>query len=319
MDNRIFVKFGTLKFKKNDMVHAKLKKMLEMLIMLGNKYGRTKKGMASHFEISQKTVGRYFETFREAGFILEQDNGYWKINKNESNYKDLSQLLHFSQEESLILRNAIDSIRAPESIIEELTHKLYSIYNFDRVATPIIKSANEDKIVKIEDSIKNKKRVYLNNYKSSNSSNKKDRLVEAFDFTHNYRSVWAYEVDSKQSKMFVLARIQEVELTTEEWKNEKEHKKLLPDIFRMTGDEEYLIKIKLTLRAKNLLVEEYPLSEEYIKEISDNEYILETKLYSLEGVGRFVKGLINEVEIIKPKILKDKISDDLKKYLKKNA
>ena len=299
------------------MVHAKLKKMLEMLLMLGGKYGRTKEGMAKHFDITQKTVGRYFETFKDAGFIIEQNDGYWKINIEDSNYKDLSQLLHFSQEESLILRNAIDSLNAPESIIEELTHKLYSIYNFDRVATPLIKTDKEKKIRLIEDSIKNKKQIYLVNYSSSNSANRSSRLVEAFDFTHNYRSVWAYETESKQCKIFVLSRFQKVETLETAWKNEKNHIKILPDIFRMTGENSYLIKLKLSLRAKNLLIEEYPLAEEHLIEIVNNKFLLETEVYSLEGVGRFIKGLLCEIEIIEPQKLKHKISSDLKEYLKK--
>ncbi len=299
------------------MVQAKLRKMLEMLIMLNSKYGRTKKGLAEHFEISQKTVGRYFDTFRDAGFILEKTDNYWKINIKESNFKDLSQLLHFSQEESLILRNAINSMNAPQSILDELSQKLYSIYNFDRVATPLIKTDKERKIKIIEDSIKNNKQIYLNNYQSSNSSNKKDRLVEAFDFTHNYRSLWAYDCESKKCKMFVLSRIHSIELTERDWKYKKYHKKQIPDIFRMTGENSFPIKLELSLRAKNLLIEEYPLAEEHIIEKSNNKFILETQIYSMEGVGRFIKGLLEEIEIIEPKELKDKIEIDLMEYLKK--
>jgi len=312
----IIITFGLNK-KINIMVHTKLKKMLEMLIMLSGKYGRTKEGLSKHFDISQKTIGRYFDTFRDAGFILEKSDNYWKINIKDSNYKDLSQLLHFSQEESHILRNAINSMNAPQNILDELSQKLYSIYNFDRVATPLIKTNIEEKVKFIESSIKNRKRIYLNNYQSSNSSNKKDRLVEAFDFTHNYRSVWAYDCDSKQCKMFVLTRIQEIEITENNWKFGSNHQKQTPDIFRMTGIKLTPIKLKLSLRAKNLLIEEYPLAEEYIENKSENSFLLKTEVYSLEGVGRFIKGLLDDIEILEPENLKNKIIDDLKEYLKK--
>ena len=118
----------------------KLQRMLEMLIMLGNPFGRTKKGLAEHFQLSEKTIGRYINTFKDVGFIVEKKGGYWRINKEESNYKDLSQLLHFSQEESFVLRRAIEELNTTDTIKEELTHKLYSLYNYDRVATPVIKT-----------------------------------------------------------------------------------------------------------------------------------------------------------------------------------
>jgi predicted DNA-binding transcriptional regulator YafY len=289
--------------------------MLEMLIMLGGKYGRTKSGLAQHFEISEKTVTRYFNTFKDAGFILEQNNKYWRINREDNNYKDLSQLLHFSQEESVVLRNAINSIHAPETIINELTHKLYSIYNFDRVATPLIRTHNENLIKKIEEAIKTEKQVILHNYSSSNSSTLSDRLVEAFDFTHNFRAVWCFDTDDKKCKIFVLSRIEDIKILDSNWKNKSKHKKIRPDIFRMTGKNQFNIELELSQRAKNLLIEEYPLSEQYIKPLKQNTYLLTTSVYSFDGVGRFIKGLLGEIKIIKPATLQENINKDLKKYL----
>jgi len=52
-------------------------------------------------------------------------------------------------------------------------------------------------------------------------------------------------------------------------------------------------------------MEEYPLSEKYLTKISDNEWILETKVCSFEGVGRFIIGLLQNIEIIEPEELKN--------------
>ena len=56
-------------------------------------------------------------------------------------------------------------------------------------------------------------------------------------------------------------------------------------------------------------MEEYPLSEEYITEGEEGNYIFDGWVSSFEGVGRFVLGLMDEVEIIVP--------GTLKKYLNK--
>lgn len=289
--------------------HAKLQKMLELLIMLNCKFGRQKSALAEHFDCSLKTIDRYFNTFREVGFVLDENDGYWKINKEESNYKDLSELLHFSQEESYILREAIDSIDADSITKEQLSKKLYSIYNFDRVATPLIKTSNQEKIEKLSSAIRNNKRCFLIKYNSSNSAKITDRYIEPFDFTHNYRSVWALDLDDEKVKIFTVSRIKKVEIQQEEIECNHLHKKPKLDIFRMSGDKETKVELILSLRARNLLIEEYPLSEKYIKKISENEYLLETKIYSFEGIARFVMGLCEEIELLHPPELKSFIKE----------
>ncbi len=287
----------------------KLQRMLEMLIMMGHPYGRTKKGLAEHFDLSEKTIGRYITTFKDVGFVVESNDGYFKINKEESHYKDLSQLLYFSQEESFVLRRAIEEINVSDPIKEELTHKLYSLYNYDRVATPAIKTDKEKKINAIEHAIKEGKQIWLIKYSSGHSDTISDRLVEPFDFTHNFRGLWAWDMASKSNKIFVLERFDEVEITTNSIRFESLHKKQLPDVFRMTGEEEISVKIKLNLRAYNLLVEEYPLAQKETKKCGDSNYMLETKVKSTEGVRRFVMGLIQDLEIIEPESLKEEIKE----------
>jgi len=266
--------------------HEKLRKMLEMLIMLGCRYGRTRKGLADHFGISERTVSRYFNTFKEAGFVLENNGGYWKINKKETTYKDLSQLLHFSQEESYILRKAIESVEAPEPLKEELTRKLYSIYNFDRVATPLIKTDHADKVEKLMQAIRQKKQAH---------------------------SLWAYEVGTGENKTFTVDRIEKLEVLETVWQFEKYHRKLPVDIFRVCDEPEVEVKVRLSLRARNLLVEEYPLSEKYIKKINDNEYILHTRVSGFGGIARFVMGLIDETEVLEPDGLREVIRGKVEK------
>jgi len=283
--------------------------MLELLIMLNCKFGRKKSALSEHFNCSLKTIDRYFNTFKEVGFVLDENDGYWKINKEESDYKDLSELLHFSQEESYILREAIDSIDAETIIKEQLAKKLYSIYNFDRVATPLIKTSHQEKIERLNSAIRNNKRCFLIKYKSSNSAKITDRYVEPFDFTHNYRSVWAFDLNDKKVKIFTVSRIGKVEIQHEEIEYKYLHKKPKLDIFRMSGDKETKVELILSLRARNLLIEEYPLSEKYIKKINEAEYLLETKIYSFEGISRFVMGLCEEIKIIYPAELKIFIKD----------
>ena len=57
------------------------------------------------------------------------------------------------------------------------------------------------------------------------------------------------------------------------------------------------IKLRLGLRAKNLLLEEYPLAEKEIRK-SGHKWILETSVCSMLGIGRFVIGLADDIKIV---------------------
>lgn len=55
--------------------------------------------------------------------------------------------------------------------------------------------------------------------------------------------------------------------------------------------------MKMPLKAKNLLIEEYPLSAKYIS--YDGEWWwFRAKVKDLAGVGRFVIGLADQIQIV---------------------
>jgi hypothetical protein len=52
------------------------------------------------------------------------------------------------------------------------------------------------------------------------------------------------------------------------------------------------------------MIEEYPMAEKYLRKNKADCWIFEGEVYSFLGVGRFVAGLINDVEVVKGKELK---------------
>jgi hypothetical protein len=65
--------------------------------------------------------------------------------------------------------------------------------------------------------------------------------------------------------------------------------------------------------AYNLLIEEFPLSEKYIKEADNQTYILTTDVGNFIGVGRFVLGLPGEIEVVYPQAFKDYLNEKMVK------
>lgn len=283
---------------------AKFQKMLEVLLMLDCQYGRSISELSERFEVSQRTIYRYFDTFKHVGFVLENRDGYFKINKEESTARDISDLLHFSDEESFILSKAIHSIDSENEQKDKLVKKLYSLYDYDRVIHAITRKEETENIYTLIQAIKKQKQVVLKDYKSNNSNEIKDRLVEPIDFTDNYIGIWCYDPADGQNKIFKTSRMEQVLLLKTSWKFKSKHKKGKTDIFRMHGFESIPIELELTLTAYNFLIEEYPLSELFLTEKENHTYLLKTKVCSFLGVGRFVMGLPGEVKILSPQSLR---------------
>lgn len=283
---------------------AKMERLLTMLIRMNKPFGKTIAEFARDLECNERTVYRYIQTFKDCGFIVNNENGYYRITEFEKG-KKLSDLLHFSAEESELLSRAIHSIDFDGALKESLTQKLYSLYNNHLVPYAILSPEKSDNIIKLCEAIKKKKQVLLHDYSSAKSARITTRLVEPFDFTTNYISVWCYEPESSSNKLFKVARIKSVSLTDTNWQYENEHEELFTDVFRIAGNEQQTVKLKLNLRAYHLLIEEYPLAKNHVTEINENSYLFEAPVSSFNGIGRFVLGLFGEIEVVSPENFKD--------------
>lgn len=160
------------------------------------------------------------------------------------------------------------------------------------------KIKKDTKIESLSRAIHDKLCVVLHNYQSSNSGRIGDRMVEVFDFTDNSASIWCYDLEKQDIRLFNIARIGSVEVTKTAWSNQDKHKCGNLDIFNMTGNEKIHICLRMNLRAKNLLLEEYPLAKEHISKEDNNSWLLSTEVYNIAGVARFYIGLAGSIEII---------------------
>ncbi len=141
--------------------------------------------------------------------------GLYHIDKDSPYFREISELLHFSREEAMILQKAIHSISDENLLKQNLVRKLYALYDFDRVVDTIVKPEHSENIHQLMRAIKNKKRVILRGYFSANSNEMKDRMVEPFDFTTNYIATWAFDMDDNTCKTFKNTRISSVQVLEE--------------------------------------------------------------------------------------------------------
>ncbi len=289
----------------NDQV--KFRRMLEILMLLSGNFGYTIDEIAEKFNTTPRTIYRYIDTFKDVGFKVIKPSGYYRIDKKDSKFRDLSELVHFTKEEAILLSRAIHLISDENKFKSDLYEKLYYLFDKESIANNLITKEHSDNALKLKKAVSSGSTVLLKKYSSSNSKTQKDRIVEPFEFTSIYDSVWAYDIEDELCKTFKIARIGEVVFTGENQKFSLLHIKKEIDVFRFSGNERIIISFNMTQTAYNLLIEEYPLSESYITERDSNNFLFEGWVTSFIGVSRFLLGLMDEVSINNP--------DSLRKYL----
>jgi predicted DNA-binding transcriptional regulator YafY len=299
------------------MDQPKLERLLRLMKLLTANNSLTVDEIAAKLSISQRSVYRYIDTFREAGFVIKKVDNYIKLDKSSPYFKDISELIHFTEEEAFILKSAIENIDENNLLKQNLKKKLYTVYNYNILAETIVSGKNGKNVQQLVEAIENKSTVILHNYSSAHGNDIRDRHVEAYAFTTNYVQVWCYCPHEKTNKLFKVSRIGSVEILPENWESEKNHKPGYIDIFRMNSDELLPIKLKLGLRSANLLIEEFPLAAKHLQKLPNNEWLLDTDVCSYDGVGRFVMGLLDDIEIIDSQEFEQHIAEILNKMKNK--
>lgn len=300
------------------MDQPKLVRLLRLMKLLTTNTSMTIDEIADKLALSSRSIYRYVDTFREAGFVIKKVNNCIRFDTSSPYFKDISELIHFTDEEACILKSAIESIDENNILKQNLKKKLYTVYDYKILADTIVNGKNGRNVQKIVEAIENKKQLVFKNYSSAHGNNIRDRRVEAYAFTTNYVQVWCFCLEENKNKLFKVSRIDDVEILQDSWKCESEHRLGSIDVFRISSEKSIPVKLRLSLRAVSLLLEEYPLSEKYISKLSDQYWLFETKVCSIEGVGRFVMGLLDDIEIIESQELRRYILFFLNKYNAKN-
>jgi predicted DNA-binding transcriptional regulator YafY len=294
------------------MDQPKVERLLRLMKMMTGNVNYTVNDMAERLGTSYRSIYRYIETFKDAGFVVHKLNGgVYRLGKDSKHFKDISQLIHFTDEEAHIVNQLINGLDDTNMLKQNLRRKLVSVYDCTSMANSIVKSEHANSINVLIEAIYQHRKVILHDYASSHTGVVQDRFVEPFGFTTNYVQVWCYEPSSGMNKLFKTSRIGSVEMLNEEWEYADSHKEGYIDIFRMTGFEQHRVCLELGMLARNLLVEEYPLSERDIRQVDDGHWILDTMVCNYKGIGRFVMGLMEDIKIVDSPEFRDYIDDKI--------
>ena len=283
--------------------------MLRLMALLSSNIMYTIDELAGKLGISRRTVYRYLDTFRDAGFSVEKVSDYvYRLTTLKAGIADLSNIVHFSDEEAYIVHSLIDNLDNGNTLKAGLKKKLAAVYDSTSIADYVDRRSNARLVQTLADAMKAKRTVLLKDYASSHSGGTKDYRVEPFAFTANYAGIWAFDTSDRTNKQFVVLRMGDVVDTQEPWTEEYAHHAAPMDAFRMNGEQALHVVLLLSNRARNLMVEEYPLSERDIRptdaENGAERWIYDGVVRGLEGVGRFVLGLSDSIRVLEGEPLK---------------
>ena len=297
------------------MDQPKIERMLRLMKMMSGNNNYTIDELAQKLNLSYRSVYRYIDTFKASGFtVIKVRSNVYRIGKMPRNYVDMDKLIYFSEEEAYLINSMINGLHPTNQFKANLKKKLSAIYSCTSVAEYVHSEKAVSNMNKLEVAVREKRKVILKAYESANSHEVSDRLVEPFEFTTNCIDIWGYDLKKKECKVFKISRISSVVVLEDYWTNEDKHHKSKTDCFRMSSFEQTPVKLELSLRAKNLLLEEYPLAQADLKEI-DGKWILDTMVSNMAGVGRFVMGLADEISVIDSPALEKYISKFIKDYV----
>ena len=261
------------------MEQPKVERLLRLMKLMTANVNYTVEDLAERLDTSYRSIYRYIDTFKNAGFVVHKlEGGIYKLGKESRYFKDISQLVHFTDEEAHIFNQLLEGLDDTNMLKQNLRRKLTTVYNSTAMATSIVKGKNAQNVNRLQEAIENQHQVVLVDYASSHTGVTRNRVVEPFGFTTNYVQLWCYEPESAMNKLFKVARIGSVEVLDTPWQCAEKHEQGYIDIFRMTGFEQHRVQVKLGMLARNLLIEEYPLAERDIKSLDATHWLLDTKV-----------------------------------------
>ncbi|MBQ6437131.1 MAG: WYL domain-containing protein [Bacteroidales bacterium] len=301
------------------MDQPKLERLLRIMQLLAGNEHRTLDDLAAETGLSRRSLFRYLDTFRSAGFAVQRvGEGIYRLAPGRANAPDLEQLIYFTREEAVIVSRLIENLSPTNALRADLKRKLAAFFDATSLADYVPSRGREAILDKLEQAIKGKRQIALTGYSSSRSGRPKDYILEPYAFTAEYADIWAWDTAARRNKLFKLSRIDGLQLLDAGWQNEQRHAPRPVDPFRMSGKGRPVetVRLRLTLRAKNLLAEEFPLAGLRVAR-DKNGWYWEGGVNALEGVGRFVLGLPREVTIEKGRKLREWVKEEMEEGKRK--
>ncbi len=281
-------------------------------ILIESPYQYTKKTLATKYNVDPDTIKKDFDELRDADFNVDYDNKYRYAIVPNKPMEHLEDMLFFTEAEKEILMEALaNNAKASEKRTKRMQEKLNTIYDVSKLGSSLFSRTFLSKANLLEQAKQQKKVVKLINYRSTNSSEITDRLIEPFQVSIKEDILHAFEVEKKEIRHFRISRIERVELQDTDWQYETKHNVIATDPFRIVNNNKVRVHILLRVGGYNELLDRFPLTQAYLHPSPNQQGIYEFECDINEkfyGLTNFILGYHEHiVEIVEPESLIDHI------------
>ena len=280
------------------MRHDKLERELDLLLLLTENRHYDVETLCQRLSISRRMFYYYLESFRDWGFIVEKSGRCYSIDRESPYLKRLFETINFTEEEALTMLSILNKVGEENALAQRIRYKLNRFYDFHILDNPALRERVAHCVSVLYDAIKRKRVVKIMDYASPHSDTVSDRVVEPFLLLNDNNDVRCYELSSGENKTFKLSRMRDVIMLDLSWSHEARHKQVFTDIFMFSGEERFPVAVRLDRLAYQVFVEEYPRATHAVTPEDSAHYVLRTEVVSYRGIGRFVLGLYDHVEVL---------------------
>lgn len=275
-----------------------LARQLRLIVALTQNRYESVDDLCERLQLSRRTIYRYIEAFESMGFIVRKRGSYFSIDASSPFFAKLAQGITFSEDEALTISQVLNSVYDNSAQVRHLRRKLAHLYNTELLSKHGVDNRVAANISLIYQAISMERTVILRNYNSPSGGKISHRIVEPYLFLNENSEVRCYEIASGMNKTFKLSRCESVELVDLLWSHKDRHAAFTTDLFGFTGEERTPVSLLLGSLSTNILLEEYPDSRRCLTQQADGRHLFCTEVCSYLGIGRFVMGLFEDIEIV---------------------
>ncbi len=276
----------------------KFDRQLRLMVLLTQNHRLTVEDISCELNMSRRSIYRYIDAFKQMGFVVRKEGACYRIDHESPFFKTITDRIHFSADEAMTINQVLNSVLDNSPQMRHLREKLASLYDYKVLSRHGIDDHVAHNLSQLYTAIQTERVVVLREYTSPNSQKVSDRFVEPYLFLSENSEVRCYEIASGLNKTFKIARAKSVEIVDSLWSHKDKHAPFHVDIFHFSGEERYPVKLLMGPLATSILLEEYPAAEVCLTLQADGRHLLQAEVCSYKGVGRFVLGLYDDIEIV---------------------
>lgn len=280
-------------------------RQLRLLVLLTQDRDTDIDSLSRELQMSRQSIYRYIETFRELGFVVEKRGNRYRVSPSSPFFRRITERIHFTEDEALTINQVLNAVYDRSPQVRHLRQKLSSLYDFDVLARHGVDEHIARNLASLYDAVKLERVAVLRGYVSPSSGKVSDRMVEPYMFLSENSEVRCYELATGMNKTFKISRAERVDLLDMLWSHKEAHQPFYTDMFGFSGEQLFPVRLVLGALSARLLLEEVPSVASQLALLDDGRYRLHARVCSYKGVGRFVLGLCDDVEVESPRDFKD--------------